>query len=393
MSVSVFSHPWLGGYFGDQAIENLWSGERQLRHMLTFEAAWSRAMGHAGLFDRQAAETAAGIIETATIEPCRLRAGMAEDGVPVPALVRYLKGIAPAEAVHKGATSQDVVDTALALTLKDVTDILLRRISTLRTALAGLDDRFGQKPMMGRTRMQAARIIAVRDRLRTWQMPLAEHAERLEALRKRVERVQIGGAAGDRAALGDKADRIVADVASTLGLKPTAKAWHAMRDGIADYAATLSLITGTLGKMGQDIALMAQQGLDEIALVGGGSSSAMPEKNNPVLAELLVTLARFNAVQLSGMHQALVHEQERSGAAWSLEWMILPQMTVATGRALDAAVTLCGKVERIGRPEPQSRPAEGVSETARPSSDCVVQLNAFKRDRDALTDPDTHGGE
>ncbi|TPW31556.1 3-carboxy-cis,cis-muconate cycloisomerase [Martelella alba] len=393
MSVSVFSHPWLGGYFGDQAIENLWSGERQLGHMLAFEAAWSRVMGQAGLFDRQAAEKAARIIETTTIEPCQLRAGMAEDGVPVPTLVTYLKRIAPAEAVHKGATSQDVVDTALALTLKGVTGILLQRISTLRAALAGLDSRFGTKPMMGRTRMQAARIISVRDRLKTWQLPLADHAERLDRLRKRVERVQIGGAVGDRAALGDKADRVVAAMASTLGLEPTAKAWHAMRDGIADYAATLSLVTGTLGKMGQDITLMAQQGFDEIVLVGGGSSSAMPEKNNPVLAELLVTLARFNAVQLSGMHQALVHEQERSGAAWSLEWMILPQMTVATGRSLAAAITLCGKIERIGLPEPRSEPAGGAADTVRSSSDCVVQLNAFKRDRDPLADPDTHGGK
>jgi len=95
---------------------------------------------------------------------------------------------------------------------------------------------------------------------------------------------------------------------------------------------------------------MAQQGLDEIALADGGSSSAMPHKRNPVQAELLVTLARFNATQLAGLHHALVHEQERSGAAWALEWMLLPQMCVATGCALCTARALLGSVERLGAP-------------------------------------------
>ena len=99
---------------------------------------------------------------------------------------------------------------------------------------------------------------------------------------------------------------------------------------------------------------MAQQGVDEISISGGGGSSAMPHKSNPVLAELLVTLARFNATLLSGTHHALIHEQERSGAAWMLEWMILPQMAITAGRALSAGKALIGRIERIGQLE-QSR--------------------------------------
>lgn len=100
--------------------------------------------------------------------------------------------------------------------------------------------------------------------------------------------------------------------------------------------------------MGQDILLMSQQGIDEISLRSGGSSSAMQHKKNPVLAELLVTLARFNAVQVGGMHHAMIHEQERSGSAWMLEWMILPQMAMATGRALSAAIEVCQSIESMG---------------------------------------------
>ena len=107
-------------------------------------------------------------------------------------------------------------------------------------------------------------------------------------------------------------------------------------------------MTGSLGKFGADVALLAQAG-DEIKLSGGGRSSAMPHKSNPVGAEILVTLARFNAVLLSGMHQSLVHEQERSGAAWTLEWMMLPQMAVAAGASLRTALELIGQIEGLGK--------------------------------------------
>jgi 3-carboxy-cis,cis-muconate cycloisomerase len=349
MSISVFDHPWLAGIFGDAEMGAILAPERQMAHMLAFEAAWSRACGRAGLFDATAAEAAARAIETARPDLADIAEGTGQDGVPVPRLIRRLKAVAGAEALHKGATSQDVVDTALALTLREASDLLDARLGALAAAFATLDARFGDAPLMGRTRMQAAELITVRDRLASWRLPLADHRERLAALRPRVEKVQIGGASGDRKALGPEADRIVSDVAATVGLAPTAKAWHAMREGVADYTSFLSLVTGTLGKFGQDVALMSQQGIDEIALSGGGTSSAMPHKQNPIAAELLVTLARFNAVQVSAMHHAMVHEQERSGTGWTLEWMVLPQMLMAAACALDNSIKMSRKITRIGR--------------------------------------------
>ena len=137
-------------------------------------------------------------------------------------------------------------------------------------------------------------------------------------------------------------------LAEMLGLQPAAKSWHSDRSVIVEFAGWLSLVTGSLGKVGLDIALMSQNGIDEIRLSAGGASSAMPHKQNPVLAESLVTLARFNATLLTGMHGALVHEQERSGSAWTLEWMLMPQMCVATGAALRNAATLLKSIETIG---------------------------------------------
>lgn len=343
--IAVFDHPWLGGHFGDAEALRVWSPENQLAHMLAFEAAWSRALGACGLLAPDMAARDARTIEGFTPDIAALREGTARDGLPVPALVAQLRASHPdALTIHKGSTSQDVMDTALAMTIRDMTDLLIARLVTLEDALQGLEDRHGAEPLMGRTRMQAALPITVGGRIAPWRIPLADHRTRLEQGRPRIERVQIGGAAGDRSAFAAQSDAVASHVAASLRLGNPPRAWHAMRDGLAEYAASLSLITGTLGKMGGDVCLMAQQGVDEIVLSGGGGSSAMPHKHNPVIAELLVTLARFNAVQLSGMHQALVHEQERSGAAWSLEWMILPQMAVATARSLAAAAALCGSV-------------------------------------------------
>jgi 3-carboxy-cis,cis-muconate cycloisomerase len=210
----------------------------------------------------------------------------------------------------------------------------------LQADLAQLTQAHGGAALMGRTRMQAALPITVADRLATWRMPLERHLARLDEICARVLCVQCGGPVG----LGAGG----AALAAQLGLAAPDKSWHAMRDGFAELASWLSLVSGSLGKMGMDISLMTQQGVDEMRLRAGGSSSAMPHKQNPILAELLVTLARYNSVQLGGMHQALIHEQERSGAAWALEWMILPAMLHSTARGLRAAQELLAQVETIG---------------------------------------------
>ena len=346
----VFDHPWLGGLFADPDARAIWSAQRELTHLLEFEAAWTRANAAAGLIEADSAARAALAVERWVPDLAALRAGTAVDGLPVPALVRALKLAAGADAtaIHAGSTSQDVMDTALAASLRDTSELLERRLSRLIEVLDALAARVGTATLTGRTRMQAARPIAASVRLRAWAAPWPRHRERLNALRPRVELLQLGGAAGDGAPFAAGADAIAAHLAETLRLTPAAP-WQSVRDGIADYAGLLSMIAGSCGRIGQDIALMAQQGVDEIELAGGGGSSAMAHKRNPIRAELLVTLARYAATQLPALHHALLHEQERSGAAWALEWMTLPPLAVSACRALEVTSELLGDVVRIGR--------------------------------------------
>ncbi|EHK59053.1 3-carboxy-cis,cis-muconate cycloisomerase [Allomesorhizobium alhagi] len=349
MAVSPFDHPFLSGLFGDKEIEALLGIDAEIDAMLQFEIALAEAEAEAGLIPAEAASAIAKALAGFKPDTAALRSGMARDGVAVPELVRQMRekvGAPHADRLHFGATSQDVIDTAFVLRLKPVLDLFDRRLAELTERFDQLDKRFGKNPLMGRTRMQAAIEISAGARIRSWRDPLVRHRARLEAVRPSLLTIQFGGAAGTLDKLGGKGEAIRAAMAQRLGLVDVPQ-WQSQRDGMAEFASFLSLLTGSLAKFGQDVALLAQAG-DEIALSGGGSSSAMPHKQNPVAAETLVTLGRFNATQLSGMHHALIHEQERSGSAWSLEWLILPQMIAAAGSALRLAAALTGRIDRVG---------------------------------------------
>lgn len=349
MTVSPFDHPILSSLLGDEEMSRLFSVEAEIDAMLAFEQALAGAEAAQGVISAEAAEAIVAAIAIFVPDIAALRDAVARDGVVVPELVRQLRAATAGshgDKVHFGATSQDAIDTALVLRLKFVVDRLDDQLSDLVTRLASLEARFGDRPLMGRTRMQAAIAISVADRIRAWRDPLLRHRARLATLKGELLVVQFGGAAGTLDKLGGKGAAVRKALAEGLGLGD-APQWHNQRDGLADFAGLLSLISGGLGKFGQDVALMAQAG-DEIALSGGGGSSAMPHKQNPVAAEVLVTLARFNATQLAGMHQALVHEQERSGAAWTLEWLLLPQMVVATVAALRQANALAEQIKAMG---------------------------------------------
>jgi 3-carboxy-cis,cis-muconate cycloisomerase len=350
MSVSPFDHPFLSGLLGDTEIAAQFSAETDIKAMIAFELALAEVEGGMELIPTGAAAAIAGTLAHFVPDMERLRKGAARDGVVVPELVSQMRtatGQPHGESLHFGATSQDIIDTSLTMRLKVVIAILQHRLGTVADALSDLDRKFGGRSLLARTRMQPATEIIVSDRIRSWSEPLARHRQRLAAITDQIAVVQFGGAAGTLEKLGSNGAAVRKALAGRLGLADVTQ-WHSQRDRLADFASLLSLITGNLGKLGLDIALLAQAG-EEIELTGGGGSSAMPNKKNPVAAEVLVTLARFNATQLAGMHGALVHEQERSGASWTLEWLLLPQMAVAAGAALRHAGQLITSVEKIGR--------------------------------------------
>ncbi len=345
----------MSGLVGDDETGQLFSVDAEIDAMLAFETGLAKAEASCGIIPAEAAERISAALNAFEPNMAALKAGAGRDGVVVPEFVGQLRdtvslqasGAEAAKYVHFGATSQDVIDTALMIRLKQASILFIERLTTLEKSFQDIEQVFGTRALMGHTRMQAAIPITVSDRIRAWKEPLNRHRQRLDTFSETGFAVQFGGAAGSLEKFGDKAAEVRKALAWELFLTD-APQWQSQRDRLAEFAGILTLISGSLGKFGQDVALLALMG-GEMELAGGGGSSAMAHKQNPVAAEVLVSLARFNAVQLSGMQQSMVHEQERSGAAWTLEWLILPSMVMTTGAALRLAAELAGNVRSLGK--------------------------------------------
>jgi len=343
--------PLLRALAGDPIVEASFSDDADLAAMLAFEAVLAAAEAEAGIVPPEAADAIAAACDGFVADRTALAAGMAKDGVVGPSFVAALRATIDEPHrrwLHHGATSQDLVDTSLVLRLRTVVEELDGRLAGLVADLERLTTAQGGVALMAQTRMQAALPFTAADKIDTWLRPLARHRDRLAELAPRLLVVQFGGPVGTRGGLDGRGDAVAAGLARRLGLAVAAP-WHTARDGIVEFGAWLALVAGSLGKLGQDVALMAQTEVAAVRVAGGGGSSAMPHKSNPVAAEALVALARFNAGLSGTLAQAMVHENERSGAAWTLEWLVLPQMAVTTAASLRHARALVAALDFAGR--------------------------------------------
>lgn len=349
MSISPFEHPFLSKLLGDEELATYFSVESDLDAMVHFERALAKASAELGIIPPEANLALQAALDGFTPDVPRLNDAIVNDGVVIPDLIAQMRSRLPKDAaqfLHFGATSQDVIDSSLMLRLSSVIPLIERRLDDLISQLGDLENRFGANVLMGHTRMQPALTITVADRLRSWKQPLVAYSQELRALRERGLPIQFGGAVGTLAKFGDRAAELRAKMAEILGLVDQPQ-WHCQRSVTVDIAHLFAKISGSLGKIGQDVALLAQGG-SEIAMAGGGSSSAMPHKQNPVSAEILVTQAHFTAILVSGSYHSMVHEQERSGSSWTLEWMVHPQIVISCGASMLTAARLLSSITRLG---------------------------------------------
>lgn len=343
MAVTPFDSAMFRGLFGDDTVAKLFTDSAEVRAMLLVEGALAEAQGTLGIIP---ADSAA-FIKRATLEvqidPASLSADTGVNAVVVPALVKAFHAAtdAPehAQYFHWGATSQDIIDTALTLRFKQITMIFEQRLKAITQALGSMANSHADLPMAGRTYGQIASPTSFGATLASWGMPLLTHLTRLSELRPRLLQISLSGAAGTASQLETPA-QLRREMARALGLENSDACWHSSRDSIAEFSGWMTMATGSLGKMGEDLLLLTQSGINEVSLNGGGSSSTMPQKSNPVLPSLLVALASQTTALNAAIQGAVVHRQQRDGAAWFVEWMSIGQICMATARALSAAETL-----------------------------------------------------
>ncbi|MGL5445882.1 MAG: lyase family protein [Rhabdaerophilum sp.] len=347
MSVTPLDSALYRGLLGDPDIVSWLSDEAEIAAMIRAERALAIVQARLGIIPTEAGRWLAEHLSHIHIAPETLAAGVAKDGVVAPALVAALRAQLPPEAanwLHWGMTSQDAQDIALVLRLRDMLALFDQRLRDLIVALSRLAEANRNLPCLARTRMQAAAPTLFGLKAAQWFAPLIRHRERLREMRPRLLAIQLGGAAGNLAAFGAQALPLMDGLADELGLA-RAEPWHKGRDRIEELAGWLAMISSSLGTIGADIAMLSQSEVGEIRLTGAGGSSTLPQKQNPVLAEVLVSLARHAATLAGGVHQAGIHTHERDGAAWTLEWLTLPSLIATTGSALCRGMDLIDAIE------------------------------------------------
>ena len=245
---------------------------------------------------------------------------------------------AAANYLHFGATSQDVIDTALIIRIKAAVVIIEKNLKDLTAELGRLAQKHRTTVMIGRTRNQNASPTVFALKIVNWLAPLQRQQQRLTELLPRLLVVQFGGAAGTNAALGNKGGEVNSALAATLGLAAAGSAWHAQRDTIVEFSNWLSMTAGQIGKMAKDILLMAQNEVGEIRFSGAGKSSTMPNKSNPVLLETLLSLAGYCRAQSDLMGSTLLVSHERDGVCMSLDRLAFPPLICAAAASITQAL-------------------------------------------------------
>jgi 3-carboxy-cis,cis-muconate cycloisomerase len=325
-----------------------------LRALLDTEAALARAQARIGLIPAAAADAieagARAVYDRIDLADLARRARGA--GNPVVPLVRDLTAAvraidpAAAEHVHRGATSQDIVDSAAMLVAARALDLTLPDLARTAAALADLADRHRDTVMAGRTLTQHAVPTTFGLKAAGWCVGVTDAYLRVRAVRAALP-AQLGGAAGTLAALGPNAVALLAPFAAELALAEPVLPWHTLRTPIVDLTGALAHVTGALGKFAGDVALLAQTEVGEVAEPAGegrGGSSAMPHKRNPVLAVLIVSAARqvpgYASITAASMAGA---EHERPAGGWHAEWQpVRACLRLAGGSARTAAELAAG---------------------------------------------------
>jgi 3-carboxy-cis,cis-muconate cycloisomerase len=326
-------------------LANLFSDDSILQAVLRFEAALARAEAACNVIPQDAAKDIAQAAQAGNFsaekiaKEARLSATLA---VPVVNALRKLvhsKNPEAASFVHWGATSQDVCDTAMILLLKEAQPILEAGLLRIETSLRRLSDEHAHTVMLGRTLLQAAGPITFGLKAAAWLAAIHRGRTQINAAFNQALVLQFGGATGTLAALGNEGLKVSQKLAEELGLACPEAGWHTHRDRLATLLCACGVLTGSLGKMARDLALLMQTEVGEAAegvKSGRGGSSTMPHKRNPVgCVEALASVSRVPAL-VSSFLSGMVQEHERGVGNWQAEWPIIADVIQATGAAAAA---------------------------------------------------------
>jgi 3-carboxy-cis,cis-muconate cycloisomerase len=308
--------------------------------MASFEAALAKASAAAGIVPQESAEAIAGACGRARFDIDKLAREARNAGTLAIPFVKELGAqVGPAARfLHYGATSQDVMDTAIALCMKEATQRIAALAVQLGDAAAALARTHGATPMLARTLLQPAAPVPFGWKAAMWLAPLGRALPHFRAAAREACVLQFGGAAGTLAAFRDKGSAVAGALAGELGL-PYIVTWHSARDAFARLGSEAAILAGIAGKIGRDVSLLMQPEVGEAAepaVQGRGGSSSMPHKRNPAACLLALEAAQRAPGLAATLLGELGGEHERGIGQWQSQWFTLRELACASASGLAA---------------------------------------------------------
>jgi 3-carboxy-cis,cis-muconate cycloisomerase len=354
MTNPLLSSSLLAPLISSAAMRAVVDDRARLQRMLDFEAALARAEAALGVIPAEAAPAIAAACQADRYDIAAIgNEAVVSGNIAIP-LVKALTGqVAASDAeaaryVHWGATSQDVIDTALVLELRAGIDVLAADLDRAVTAFTTLAGKHRRTPAVARTWLQHALPMPFGLKLAGYAAALARTRERLTRMRKENLLLQFGGAAGTLAALGDRGLDVTEKLSALLDLPAPEAPWHTHRDRLAEIAGALAILGGTCGKIARDVALLMQTEVAEAfepAEPGRGGSSTMPHKRNPTAAAAALAAATIAPQLAATIFAAQVQEHERALGGWQAEWQAFPALLLVISGATQAIVDIAQGLE------------------------------------------------
>jgi 3-carboxy-cis,cis-muconate cycloisomerase len=323
-----------GALHGTPEMQRIFSARERLRAMVDVEVALARVQGRLGIIPAAAAKVIADTANADKLDIDAIVAGTQNVGYPIVPLTKQLGALAGPEAagyIHWGATTQDILDTALVLGLRDGIALLERDLLAIIAAFSERAYTHRDDVMAGRTHLQHALPITFGYKCAVWLEPLIDALDRLRSARERALAVQFGGAVGTLASLGACGRDVTVALASELDLRVPAAPWHADRSAFAELACAIGIACGSLAKIATDVVLLMSTEVAEVFephAPGRGGSSTMPQKRNPIACEYVLACTRTVHALVPVMLTAMAGDHERSTGPWQSEELGLPQIFV-----------------------------------------------------------------
>jgi 3-carboxy-cis,cis-muconate cycloisomerase len=328
--------------FGDETVIRLFSEESLVTAWLEVERALADAQAELGVIPAEAAREIAAAAVPEHVDLASLREQTLVVGYPILPLLDQIVEQSPTAGryLHRGATTQDVMDTGLALVGGRALEHIESIVRRLGDTLATLAEEHRLTVMPGRTHAQPAVPITFGSKVAVWLSELARHVERLRSARARLAIVQLFGAAGTAAALGPRSRDVRHAVAERLGLGVVDVPWHTARDGVAEAGFALAALAGLCARLAREVVELSHPEIGELREEGGhqrGASSTMPQKANPIGSEAVIGMSVLAAHHAGALLAALQGTHERSAGEWQVEWDAVPAVFAAAGGAVAGA--------------------------------------------------------